>query len=518
MPFILFPRQREFIEWLYACFTGDANGLAEKCRDMGATWLAVCFSVWLFLFFRGATIGWGSQDGDKVDEIGNMSSIFEKIRWELRTIPRIFWPEGFSEKVGMNYMRIYAPNGNSITGECGDDIGRGGRTRVYFKDESAHYQHPESIDAALDDNTRVQIDISSVNGLGNVFHTKRENGVEWHPGAPAIRGKSNVFVMDYSDHPDKTPEWHALRRSEAIDKGLLHKFEQEVERNYAASVLGVVIPAEWVRSAIDAHVVLGFVEHEHEDVYAGLDVAGGDTDDSGDKNSIAVRVGTVLRHSEHWGDRDTAVTTKRAITIAAPFMPKSDRHKTRKIRIEYDCCGVGEGVKGESNRLLDEGDMPKTIEFVAWNAGAKVVNPEQRVVIKDNGEEDEESPTNDEFFTNLKAQGWWSLRRRFETHRMVQAGTKVLEADASAMLIDPVTGRQSISYSQDELISLDSRMPNLRTVQKELSQPTMGKGSRMRLLINKKPKGTKSPNDADAVMQCYFPVENSTYDSSMEWV
>src|SRR6266576_2573894 len=86
-PFLLFPRQREMIEFLHACLRGEASGLIEKSRDMGATWLCVAFSVWLFLFVRDATVGWGSRKADSVDEIGNMSSIFEKIRWLIRMMP-----------------------------------------------------------------------------------------------------------------------------------------------------------------------------------------------------------------------------------------------------------------------------------------------------------------------------------------------------------------------------------------------------------------------------------------------
>jgi hypothetical protein len=40
-----FPRQREFIQFLYACLRAPAHGLIEKSRDMGATWLACAFSV-----------------------------------------------------------------------------------------------------------------------------------------------------------------------------------------------------------------------------------------------------------------------------------------------------------------------------------------------------------------------------------------------------------------------------------------------------------------------------------------
>jgi phage terminase large subunit len=89
-------------------------------------------------------------------------------------------------------------------------------------------------------------------------------------------------------------------------------------------------------------------------------------------------------------------------------------------------------------------------------------------------------------------------RLRFErTHRAVEANN----ADM---------------YSQDELISLPGDLPQLRSLQKELSQPTMNKGTRMRLVIDKQPEGTKSPNLADAV--AYWPVASFAYDTTMEWV
>jgi phage terminase large subunit len=44
LPFVLFRRQRELIEFLSACLDADANGIVEKSRDVGATWLAVSIS------------------------------------------------------------------------------------------------------------------------------------------------------------------------------------------------------------------------------------------------------------------------------------------------------------------------------------------------------------------------------------------------------------------------------------------------------------------------------------------
>jgi phage terminase large subunit len=485
LPLILFPRQRDFIEFLHECVKGETGGLVEKSRDMGATWLAVSFSVWLFLFVPGATVGWGSRKEALVDRIGDMSSIFEKIRFQLRSIPRQFWPVKFNED-NMSFMRIWAASGESITGESGDDIGRGGRTLIYFKDESAHYEHPEAIEAALSDNTRVQIDISSVNGLGNVFHRKREGGVEWEPGKPAQRGKTNVFIMDWSDHPDKTHAWYSERQARAIDDGLLHIFRQEVDRNYAASVEGVVIPADWVKSAIDAHERLGFSDESKHACYAGLDVADG----GGDRNAMAIREGVTLRSVEQWGERDTGLTTRRALDAASVYARKG-----RRVKVQYDSVGVGAGVKSESNRLADDNLMPKHVVLTSWNAGAQVLEPDDRVV-----ENDDESPMNKDFYANLKAQAWWQLRLRFErTHRAVEAN-------------DPRM------YAQDELISLPSDLPLLRTLQKELSQPTMSKNSRMKLVIDKQPERTKSPNLADAVVMAYWPVDSFAYDTSFDWL
>lgn len=482
MPFILFQRQKEFVEFLYACYTQEANGLVEKSRDMGATWLCCAFSVWCFLFQKGANIGWGSRKAQLVDNIGDMNSIFEKIRYIMRTVPVEFWPDRFAED-NLSYMRIHSANGNNVTGESGDGIGRGGRTKIYFKDESAHYEHPESIEASLGDNTNVQIDISSVNGLGNVFHRKREAGIEWC-GGEVVKGATNVFVMDWRDHPTKTQDWYDERFKKAQDEGLLHLFYQEVDRNYAASVEGVIIPAAWVKSAIDAHIKLKFAEHKNDALFAGLDVA----DEGGDRNALAIRRGVVVQSAEQWGENDTGATTRRALDGV-----KGVGRKGKAIRVQYDSIGVGAGVKAEVNRLVDERLMPQWVKFNSWNAGSSVLDPDDRVV-----EDDPESPLNKDFYRNLKAQAWWQLRLRFErTHRAVTEGIK---------------------YDHDSLISLPSTLPLLRTIEKELSQPTMKKDTRMRLVIDKQPEGTRSPNVADAIVMMFWPVDGVGYDTSMSWV
>jgi phage terminase large subunit len=476
MPFVLFQRQKDLVQFLQECIEQEASGLVEKSRDMGATWLSCAFSVWLWLYWSGASVGWGSRKAQLVDRLGDMDSIFEKMRVLIDGLPKAFLPSSYA----VTYMKIINhDNGATITGESGDDIGRGGRKLIYFKDESAHYERPERIEAALADNTRVQIDISSVNGLGNVFHRRRESGVEWEPGQSARRDKTNVFIMDWRDHPLKTTAWYEARKKKAEDDGLLHVFYQEVDRNYAASVDGIIIPAEWVRSAIDAHLkIKGMDEGAWS---AGLDVADG----GGDRNALVRRKGVVLRSVEEWGERDTGATARRAVASCTGYP---------NIEIHYDCIGVGSGVKSEANRLADENLLPHGMRFMPWDAGSGCLYPDEHVIPGD-----EDTPLNKDFYGNLKAQAWWDLRRRFEcTHRAITEG---------------------VHYAPDQLISICSTLPRLRELEKELSQPTKGQSGRMRLIVNKTPDGTRSPNIADAVVMCYYPgTEASLYDATLNWV
>ena len=470
MPLLLFQLQQGLVEFLLACVTNAEPGLIEKSRDMGATWVACAFTVWLWLFWPGASIGWGSRKEILVDKLGDPDSIFEKMRILIGGLPEFFMPEGFSVTEHMLFMRIINPEtGATITGESGDNIGRGGRKLIYFKDESAHYERPERIEAALSDNTRVPVDISSVHGLGNVFHRRRESGADWN--GKIQPGKTQVFVMDWRDHPDKNQSWYDARKQRAEDDGLQHIFAQEVDRNYAAAVEGALIDQVWVHAAIDEHIKLNLPETGRWS--SALYVADGGSD----TNAQSQRQGIILRHLDEWGARDPAQTARRAI---------SNVTERGDIDLQYDCIGIGAGVKGEVNNLQDIGKLPKGIRFVPWNAGDKVLNPKKHVI-----DGDRDSPTNEDFCTNLKAQGWWELRCRFyRTWRSINEGA---------------------NYNPDTLISLDSRCNNLRKLEKELCQITASKGARLKLIIDKTPPGTKSPNLADAVMMDYWPI-SSGYD------
>ena len=340
----------------------------------------------------------------------------------------------------------------------------------YFLDEAAHVERPEKVEAALGDNTNIQVALSSVNGTGNLFQRRREVGVEWEPGQAAIPGKTNVFIMDWRDHPAKSQAWYDQRKAKFDEEGLAHVFAQEVDRNYSASVEGIIIMPEWVEAAIDAHVKLGFTDDGPW--LAAMDVA----DEGLDKNACAARKGVVLRKAAEWGSRDPGEAVRHALMMLDGLGP---------MEFHYDSIGVGAGVKAEANRLKTDKLWPKTIKLVPWNAAASPINPLGRVI-----EGDSESLKNEDYYGNLKAQGWRELALRF--WRTFQAVT------------------QGVKHPSDKLISISTEIPQhlLRKLRKELSQPVMTKNTKLKLIVDKTPEGTASPNMGDAVMMAYWPARS----------
>lgn len=484
MPFITFPRQDDFICFLSDCLREEESGLVEKTRDIGATWLCCAYSVWLWLFTPGSSVGWGSRKESLVDKLGDPDSIFEKIRMILKYLPGFLMPVGYDDKKYSSYMKLINPeNGSTITGESGDNIGRGGRKLIYFKDESAHYERPELIEAALSHNTNVQIDLSSVNGSANIFARKRFSGIEWTKQSDCSEedskpppGVVRVFIFDWRDHPAKTQEWYNKARKKAEREGLLHVFASETDRDYVSSVDNIVIPAKFIKAAIGADRVLGLNgEVSSGAVISALDVA----DEGGDKNAFTLRRGLKCVQSKTWSRGDTGETTKRAISLMA---------QSGCRELQYDCIGVGSGVKATVNLLKEmaaDGDIIHNLKFVKWNAAVNPIFKDQRIVKGDKG-----TPKNGDFYSNLKAQAWWNVRTRFEkTYQRIVKG---------------------IECEDDELIVLDEDMDGLEELVKELSQPTYSTNNKGKLVIDKKPNGTSSPNRADSFIMCFFPLRSKS--------
>jgi phage terminase large subunit len=454
MPFILFPRQVDWIEFTWKNWKDNEFGITEKSRDMGVSWLAMAFSCALCILFDDLNIGFGSQQWAKVDTLGDPSCLFYKGRAFMEHLPRQF-RAGWNRRIHAPEGKILFPEtGSAIIGECGDEIGRSGRTTIYFIDEAAHIEHPLLVDQSLSATTNCRFDMSSVNGSANPFADK------------ARSGKYRKFTFHWRDDPRKNDEWYA-KLQEHYDPVTIAK---EYDINYAASVEGVLIPSEWVQSAIGAHLKLGIEPTGSK--YAGLDVA----DEGADKNAFAGRHGFLLQHLRSWSGKggDIFKTVMKAFELC-------DAHEYGGF--DYDADGLGAGVRGDA-RVINEARREKgglrQIDDQPFRGSGAVWKPDAEMVPK---------RKNKDHFANLKAQAYWALRLRFQaTHRAV---------------ID------KLAYNPDDLICIDPALPELGALIVELSQPTYDTNTAGKKLVEKTPEGAKSPNLADAVMICFQPAHRA---------
>lgn len=449
IPFILFPKQEEWVQWFLERWKNQEPGLTEKTRDMGMSWLSVGLASTVCLFTPGVVVGFGSRKEEYVDKIGSPKSLFDKARTFISSLPPEF-RGSWDRSRHAPHMRVMFPDtGSVITGESGDGIGRGDRTSFYVVDEAAFLERPQLVDASLSATTNCRQDVSTPNGMGNSFAQKR------------FGGRIKVFTFHWRDDPRKDDAWYAKQVSE-LDPVTV---AQEIDINYSASVEGVLIPSAWVQASIDAHKKLGI---EPTGVRKGaMDVA----DEGRDLNAFAGRTGFLLDFLESWSGKgdDIFSTVQRAFRICDDFGYPS---------FHYDADGLGAGVRGDARVINEERRERGIVEIIVepFRGSGAVYDPEGEMVPK---------RKNKDFFANAKAQGWWALRTRFQ---------KTYRAVVEKMEFDP-----------DDIISIDSALPELSKLTMELSQPTYTINGVGKIVVDKAPEGSRSPNLADGVMISYQP-------------
>jgi phage terminase large subunit len=462
VPFLLFPRQEEWVSWLIERWRNQEPGLTDKSREMGLSWLMVAVSATLCLFNSGMEIGFGSRKEEYVDKLGDPKSLLYKVRMFMRFLPKEFRGT-WQEKKHAPHMRVEFPDsGSIISGEAGDGIGRGARASLYFVDESAWLPRPELVDLSLSQTTNCRIDISTPRGMANPFGRKRHNG------------KMSVFSFHWREDPRKDDIWYDKKCREIDDPVVI---AQEIDLDYSASMEGILIPSAWVQAAVNSHVKLGVKAEGVRRV--GFDVA----DEGRDKNAFCGRYGILLEYLDQWSGRgsDIYASVEKVINFCDMLGYNT---------VLYDADGLGAGVRGDAKTLNEKRNKNGVlgIQFEPFRGSGEVVNPEDDPFkrTQEMRNYQEKGRTNQDFFANYKAQAWWSLRRRFQiTYRAVVEGQ---------------------GFREEDIISLSDSLPNLRKLIVELSQPTYSQNNVGKIVVNKMPEGSPSPNLADAVMIAFAPV------------
>ena len=455
IPFVLFPRQVEWVDFFMDQYKNKKNSITEKSRDMGVSWLSVALATSMCLFNDNFVAGFGSRKEIYVDKRGDPKSILEKSRMFLRNLPNEF-TGNWDDRKHSSHMKVFFPKTKSmIIGEAGDNMGRGDRASIYIVDEFAFVERAKQVDAALSQTTNCRMDVSTPNGTNNPFYEK------------ASKGNIPKFSFHWTDDNRKDQAWYDEQCSKIDDPVII---AQELDLDYSASARGIVIPAIWVKSAIDAHKKLD-IEISGRKI-AALDVA----DEGADLNALVGIHGVLVEYIEKWSGKGSDIyeTVERSIDIC---------EENRYRKLYYDADGVGAGVKGDARRILKKNSQ---INVIPFKGGLSVVDRDGEMI---------EGTENADSFLNLKAQSWWSLRKRFqETYRAVVEG---------------------LPFNQDEIISISSSCPDYNSLVLELSQPTYSKNGAGKIIIDKKPQGSKSPNLADALMMVFSPKDEFSYE---DWV
>lgn len=464
IPFLLFPVQEEMLQFVFGNWQKQQSCGIDKSRDMGVSEAMVAFACEMCLKWEGFSVGFGSRRKDYVDNKGDQKALLYKARRYISLLPTIF-NNGWNERKYSANMRINFVNSDSfITGESGDSMGRGGRTSIFVPDEFAFVEHQEMAQSAMIANTNCIVYVSTPNGP-NVLYCKL-----------ATDGKLPFYLMNWRQDPRRSPEW-AARRQEELDNPVM--WAREYENDHYGSLEGVIIPAPWVNAAVDAHIKLNIDIKESR--MAGLDIA----DKGADKNALGIRKHILYRYQQEFSGEpgDVMITAKKSIE-------RCDEMDC--LELYYDADGLGAFFKGDANRVNDERVRAglRKIKINAYMGGSGVIDPEKSPFKYSGDVKDKHEKTNDDLFKNLKAQAWWCLQRRFYlTYKAVTEG---------------------YNFDPDNLISIDSAIPNLQKLKNELSQAVFIQNDKGQLIVDKAPDGVKSPNLADAMVIAYAPVNRRT--------
>ncbi len=196
--FRLYPFQKELVMQLAHVIDKGDDLLIEKSRDMGVSWLILLTFQYYWLFHPGSQFLIGSRKMDLVDKKGDLSTLFEKLRYNLRWLPSWMQPKGFKPIHHDSLHKLIHPeHGNAIVGESSTvEFGRGGRYKGVFMDEFPFWDYDEQAFASSGQSTPCRILVGTPYGKNNKFAQLRFDS--------PIQVKS----LHWKLHPEKDETWY----------------------------------------------------------------------------------------------------------------------------------------------------------------------------------------------------------------------------------------------------------------------------------------------------------------------
>jgi len=222
-PFITFERQEEWVNWATERFEKGEDGLTDKSRDMGASWLHTMFIDHIWLFRPNTQLREMSRVEDLVDSPIS-KSLFFKHDLLHAYYPEWMCPPGVLVRGRENRtsMRIHnVLNGSTIAGESTNRSAfSGDRAALVLLDEMAKMENGESIKRSTSAVTACRLVNSTVDLPGSCYSNWKNSGT------------IKVFSLMAWDHPIKGKGRFVLQDDVTKDYRITSPFiEHEIGRN-----------------------------------------------------------------------------------------------------------------------------------------------------------------------------------------------------------------------------------------------------------------------------------------------
>lgn len=225
MPFITYEFQDESILSIVDSILNQYDVCIAKSRDMGASWCCLVAFYWLWRFGHGIDFLLMSRTQEYVDEQGNPKSLFWKLDFITRNLPK--WAQcKYSRKTN---LLENSSNGCTITGESTtEDAGRGGRWTALLLDEFAFFNTKSGFEAlkSTRDASGCRVFNSTPKGADNAFYeawtkfSRVRIEMKWtkHPsknkGLYVSEENGDIVLLDKEYRAKmliRRPEWDSAR-------------------------------------------------------------------------------------------------------------------------------------------------------------------------------------------------------------------------------------------------------------------------------------------------------------------
>lgn len=317
---------------------------------------------------------------------------------------------------------------------------------------------PRSIFDAAD--TLITNEYSKILAIGNPDDPLTEFGEICKPGSGW-----NVIRISAFDSPNFTKERYVPSLKPVLPLLMSRTWEEEKRKKwgvdnplYTSKVLGEfptistdsLIPFQWITRAQERYresVSAGLIYGGIGPVELGVDVGGGS-----DKSTIALRTGPRVKIVH----KDQNPDTMQTLSSVLDWIEKSNATKAK-----VDNIGIGHGAVDRAKEMSEDKSVIRESPALASRAS--------RVTGINVGERAEDT----EHFVNLRAEGYWSLREKFDPATGFNIELDPDDEDLAAQLAD-------IKYKRSAgRIQIESK-------------------------DDMKKRGRSSPDDADAVMLAFL--------------